>query len=579
MAIMHPKAFTGKLPNVKGEKMVFDALEVQLSKEFTVLYSADWMYTHPETRTTRKGEADFVIAHPDFGLLVLEIKGGAIKYDADNEKYTQTSGGGRGDTKNTNPYSQVNRNKHNITEIMKLVSGRTHKGQKFAPHGDAVIFPQTSRQLVTNLPIAQRDITFFEEDLIDLGPKLSRLMEDMDSFRWEDERPDRRSRESDVRKIIKTFKGESWESTPGLLTQLNDAEIEIKNLEEELTDRLGGSFRGNSRVHIRGGAGTGKTIIGLKEALRIGAQGNKVLWLCFNQLLRDYASDKLKAESNITINTFDAFRRSVILKSNLLSESDLDDIFDFSKTSEDVREETFRQAIGHEGTDLYDVIIIDEAQDMENIWLEDIEFLLADQNDSSQLILLGDDNQNLYRAEKISIDGFMNFSLNENLRNTPHIHAYARGLYHDGGTYRSTRTIPGPRVEWISVEKDLIGGVIEDKLQKLVDEKNLKEGVIKPSAITVLTGASLSTSAVSAGEVSSLVNLALYSSKLGENEIGFDTIRRFKGLENQVIILTEIDPDDENFEVLTYVGITRARTHLIVVDQTKTIEKIKRLVD
>ena len=46
-----------------------------------------------------------------------------------------------------------------------------------------------------------------------------------------------------------------------------------------------------------------------------------------------------------------------------------------------------------------------------------------------------------------------------------------------------------------------------------------------------------------------------------------------------MIILTEIDPDAENFEVLTYVGITRARTHLIVVDQMKTIEKIKRLVD
>lgn len=44
-----------------------------------------------------------------------------------------------------------------------------------------------------------------------------------------------------------------------------------------------------------------------------------------------------------------------------------------------------------------------------------------------------------------------------------------------------------------------------------------------------------------------------------------DSIRRFKGLEREVIVLVELDPSDRRFAQQMYVGTTRARQHLVVI--------------
>ena len=43
-----------------------------------------------------------------------------------------------------------------------------------------------------------------------------------------------------------------------------------------------------------------------------------------------------------------------------------------------------------------------------------------------------------------------------------------------------------------------------------------------------------------------------------------DSIRRFKGLEREVVVLVELDPSDRRFTQQMYVGATRARQHLVV---------------
>jgi hypothetical protein len=44
-----------------------------------------------------------------------------------------------------------------------------------------------------------------------------------------------------------------------------------------------------------------------------------------------------------------------------------------------------------------------------------------------------------------------------------------------------------------------------------------------------------------------------------------DSIRRFKGLEREVVVLVEVDPSDPRVAQLLYVGATRARQHLVVI--------------
>jgi superfamily I DNA/RNA helicase len=54
-----------------------------------------------------------------------------------------------------------------------------------------------------------------------------------------------------------------------------------------------------------------------------------------------------------------------------------------------------------------------------------------------------------------------------------------------------------------------------------------------------------------------------------------ETVRRFKGLERPVVILTAIDdlPAAEETALL-YCGLSRARAHLVIVATEKTMDRV-----
>ena len=55
-----------------------------------------------------------------------------------------------------------------------------------------------------------------------------------------------------------------------------------------------------------------------------------------------------------------------------------------------------------------------------------------------------------------------------------------------------------------------------------------------------------------------------------------DSIRRFKGLERRVVVLTgidELEPDDENG--MLYVALSRARVHQVVIATASTIARCR----
>ena len=61
-------------PKRNAERRVYAALK-SLSSPYLVFYSVHWQ-TISNYRGMEEGEADFVITHPDKGIVVLEVKGG-----------------------------------------------------------------------------------------------------------------------------------------------------------------------------------------------------------------------------------------------------------------------------------------------------------------------------------------------------------------------------------------------------------------------------------------------------------------------------------------------------------------------
>ncbi len=79
-------------PLRSAEIKVFDALRQQLSSAgaWTVFYSVAWLGRRggADGGAARDGETDFIVAHPDHGILLIEVKGGRIGYDGAHGQWT-----------------------------------------------------------------------------------------------------------------------------------------------------------------------------------------------------------------------------------------------------------------------------------------------------------------------------------------------------------------------------------------------------------------------------------------------------------------------------------------------------------
>lgn len=53
-----------------------------------------------------------------------------------------------------------------------------------------------------------------------------------------------------------------------------------------------------------------------------------------------------------------------------------------------------------------------------------------------------------------------------------------------------------------------------------------------------------------------------------------ETIRRFKGLEREVVILCELPETVERLDQLLYVGLTRATTQLVVIAPPELTQRL-----
>lgn len=111
MAHMYPD----ELPNFirrdlkrSAEVAFYDALRLQLGAGWVVFYSVAWLGLTHDGNGPRDGETDFIIAHPNHGVLLLEVKGGRIAYDGD--RGTWTTRDGAGDVYDIAPFAQVGGN-------------------------------------------------------------------------------------------------------------------------------------------------------------------------------------------------------------------------------------------------------------------------------------------------------------------------------------------------------------------------------------------------------------------------------------------------------------------------------------
>ena len=112
-----PESITSD-PGRQAECRVYSLLKT-LPDRYMIFYSVHWQ-AHTTTWGVSEGEADFFIVHPDMGIIVLEVKGGGIRYDASTDQwYSHSEGGNVYPIKD--PIDQGRRNHYNLQKKLETL--------------------------------------------------------------------------------------------------------------------------------------------------------------------------------------------------------------------------------------------------------------------------------------------------------------------------------------------------------------------------------------------------------------------------------------------------------------------------
>lgn len=541
-----------------AEIRVYDALAKQLPAEFTVFYSSPWLGTAPDGREI-DGEADFVVAHPELGLLVLEVKGGAISRDGATGQWRSRDAHGI-THRIKNPVEQARQSKYQLLHKLKE-SGTWHPRFIRARHG--VILPdcvEPAWDLGADMP---RSIFAFEDDIGHLSDWVRHRLEGEEGNSEPPEQPLGFDGVSALERLL----ARSFILKTPLRNIFAQEDQRILLLTEEQYQILDG-LEEHKRYAIAGAAGTGKTLLAVEKALRLSRTGQRTLLTCYNRPLAEHLRRACDGVNGPDVMSFHelcgrmANRAGVDLGTGMEM---------YTSSPHDAREfysailpEALMRSMERLPEERYDAIVVDEGQDFLPEWWIPLELCLRD-IEKGVLYVFYDDNQRVRDAAMGFPDSLPRapFRLTRNLRNTRPIFEASIPFYR-GSAVRSCGP-QGRPVEWVECAGGLTAAdALIRRLGVLTksDEVPLEE-------IAILTGNNATAARLQKGLAGRYETCSADQPRPAA--IILDTARRFKGLERSVVILVHPGEMLNNPELL-YVALTRARLHLIVVGLRPELE-------
>lgn len=541
-------------PSRSAELTVFLALK-NLPDKCRVFYSMHWQNCQPQ-KGVQEGEADFIVAHPDYGVLVVEVKGGGITYDGVTGKwYSQSRAGNKYEIKD--PVEQGRRNHYEIRRKLEALPNWPFR--KFNIW-HVVCFPDVSLKTGQYFrPDLAREEIITSDDLNDILSTIQRVFLHCFGTNYQDGTPG-----YDRMEMIEGLLTNSFEISTPLSIELDREDQKLVQLTEQQFWAL--SILGDrKRAAIAGCAGSGKTMLAARKAQQFSELGMSVLLVCFNIALSEDLRKRLPEA--IDVFNFHELCRTAAKQAEITPRFTRDENELFSV----ILPEALLDAAGKIGR-TYDAIIVDEGQDFqENYWIA-LESLLKE---DGSLYIFYDDNQNLYGGAG-NFGGLINepsFRLNQNCRNTKAIHHMVAGFHNNP----ESLVCFGPdgrepdRITYLG-DDDLIR-----KLQKLMHSLVYEEHIPTVDFVILTPKGETRTKLVPGLK---LGNFTLTNQvPTHPSKIQATSVYKFKGLESKVVILAEVDDRwSYNRDMVMYVGCSRARTHLIILSEEKSTQRIKERI-
>ena len=525
MARFIPEVKPEDFNNSYGEMKVYEALR-SLGNQYTIFYSLSWVGVS-DRRTV--GEADFVVAHPDKGIFVIEVKSGEIEYKKGEWIQTNTR---TGKQKTITPYTQARKSQFELLERLELARSQV----KIPMMCYGVWFSSVEIQNNDTLPPeAPKEITL-DKSCLD---KPEKAIENAFNY-WATKYRMNKLSSMEFQKVVEVL-CPHFHVVPKLKTKMEETELSYIQLTGQQAAILDFLEEQKTAV-IHGLAGTGKTVLAIEKAKMLAPKHEQAFVLSFNRFHKVNLKNK-NAIPNVTYHNAHSLAYEIMGGSNI----DMDKVLD--------EFEEFLSDIFEPEDWSYTNVIIDEGQDLSDRLMNALYDLVKRKN--GFFYVFYDRNQYILRNKmpKWIEDAECRLVLHKNCRNTAEVFKTSCSIMgFDNVTYNE---IHGeiPSAKFYSTESEL------DKIVEQFIQTVKTEGVL-PEDIVILSEKTVEDSWIDKNKKYSGYEL---STERIAGKVLFTTIRKFKGLESDVVLIVDASMSDlrnpENKRLL-YVGTSRAKNFL-----------------
>ena len=518
------------------------ALHRALGASLPVGWTA-WHSLRIRTAKNVEGEGDFVVAVPDRGILVLEVKGGSV--EVKNGLWLQ----------NGRPMSKPPRDQ-GLEYSRKL----RDKLREVTPHGApwiavATAFPDTpfseppSAGDLGGVVLGQQDLPYLREALLAVVERL-----------FVDARPPVDDAFVDA---LHALWCETWTPRLTLGGRARLRGRELVALDQEQLDVLD-MVEDNARCLVYGGPGTGKTLLARDMVERLRARGASPVYLCFTSAL----ASGLRAAGLADAWTVRELAAARLEEAGIPLQDGAPASSWTPATWEAAPLRCALDALPALGP-RFDAVVVDEGQDLSTNDWELVKALAG----SGPLWCFADSGQSFW-ADRAVPAGLFPASIRLQTRyRCPESLArfadrYRPDVAQDGDS-------PAADNEALRVVRAASTATLADDVAREV-ERALADGATPADVAVISLAGQTRTQLCARDHLGERRVLRADADDAGEHVVA-DTFLRFKGLERPWVIVTELSLGETRHDVRMHVALTRATVGCVVVATAKEIGADPRL--
>lgn len=526
----------------EAERLVWERLEAQRDEGTVVLPNLRL------TNTMKDYELDLVVLVPDHGVVVIEVKGGQVWHDG--VQWRQGS-----QAKVIRPVLQAREGKFALRAYVEGDPRWRDSSRTRIRWGHHVVLPFTDLPADFATPDCPRSMISGKGELDMLFERITDVVDVQ-------EQGHRRPTDEDIELIGEIVLGRNFpahditadaderEAVADRLTQQQAALLQVTRL--------------INRMEVRGGAGSGKTILALTQAKDLTrGQGERhpqrVALLCYSIGLSQYFKRQLEGAPRRHVPAFVGSFEDLARHWGVTEFADRDDS-DFWE----VRLPALMRELAADlpERERFDSIIVDEAQDFADHWWYPLMTALKDE-ETGGLYVYSDENQRIFARFGQPPVPLVPLVLDHNLRNTQQI-AKAFGplapmrMHPKGGD--------GADVRVVACATDDALDLADDEVDRLL------EAGWQPRHVALLTMGSRHPIQLERWE--SEGQQGYWRGFWDNDDVFYGHVLGCKGLERKAVVLCVNLKNVERAKEMLYVGMSRATDQLVVVGDPAVIRAV-----